>query len=228
MTHQSTNEQTTALAEDYHAAEENYRKEYGERSTALLTHFVGELDTGPIRARAKKKGEQAPDFTLINASGSEVNLYTELKKGPVILTWYRGGWCPYCNLALAYLQQHLPEFRAAGASLIAITPERPDKSLTTRERHALDFEILTDEDNVAARIYGVVHQFNEEVKEYYKQARFLGHYSKEQQEFPVPATYIIDTDATILYASIAPDYQQRLKAPFIVGIIRQQHHQNHE
>lgn len=99
----------------------------------------------------------------MNALGKPVSLRAELKRGPVILTWYSGGWCPYCNLALAYLQRYLSLFQEAGAELIAITPEKPDDTLSTKEKHALEFEVLTDETNSVAKLYGGVHKLNKEV-----------------------------------------------------------------
>jgi len=71
-------------------------------------------------------GDTAPNFTLINAKGNKISLKDELAKGPVVLTWYRGGWCPYCNLTLQALQEELPNFKKNGAVLVALTPELPD------------------------------------------------------------------------------------------------------
>ena len=93
---------------------------------------------------AKQVGDKAPDFELINASGETVKLSDVLKDGPVVLTWYRGGWCPYCNLALRAMQKELPNFEAAGATLIALTPEVPDQSMSTAEKDELEFEVLSD------------------------------------------------------------------------------------
>ncbi len=82
-----------------------------------------------------------------NALNKPVSLYDELKNGPVVLTWYRGGWCPYCNITLHVLQERLPEFKNEGATLIALTPEVPDKSLSTSEKNELKFTVLSDIDN---------------------------------------------------------------------------------
>jgi peroxiredoxin len=153
--------------------------------------------------------------------GKAVNLSAEIKRGPVILTWYRGGWCPYCNLALAYLQRFLKQFREAGAELIAITPEKPDETLTTKEKHDLEFEVLTDEGNEVAKLYGGVHRLNEEVRGFYKNSGVLDHYDNEIREFPVPATYIISPQSTVIYAFVESDYRQRAEPSFIVGVINQ-------
>ncbi|MEN8681449.1 MAG: peroxiredoxin-like family protein, partial [Akkermansiaceae bacterium] len=101
------------------------------------------VDDSGIEKSAKQVGDKAPGFTLKDPIGQEVTLSEVLKKGPVVLTWYRGGWCPYCNIALAAYQEKLTEIRAAGASLVALTPELPDKSMTTSESLKLDFNVLT-------------------------------------------------------------------------------------
>ncbi len=142
------------LAKELKQAEEKFRKENGAESAAILTNFIDGMDYAAVKSRSLKMGEAAPDFTLCNATGRKVTLSEMIKKGPVIITWYRGGWCPYCNLALAYMQRFLPQFLEAGAELIAITPEKPDASLTTKEKHDLEFEVLTDEQNRVAKLYG--------------------------------------------------------------------------
>ncbi len=103
-----------------------------------------------ILDRVKKVGDKAPEFALKNAAGAEIKLSGLLKDGPVVLTWYRGGWCPYCNIALAAFQEKLPGIKAAGARLVALTPELPDKSLSTKEKNSLTFEVLTDLNHAVA------------------------------------------------------------------------------
>jgi len=94
-----------------------------------------------ITTSAKQVGDVAPDFNLYNAESKLVSLSDILKEGPVILNWYRGGWCPYCNMTLQALQQELANYQSLGAQLIAITPELPDNSLTTKEKNELQFEV---------------------------------------------------------------------------------------
>lgn len=214
-------ENPDSLAQELSEVEAKFLKENGTEKTKIFTQFVGELDPVDVKSHALKTGEFAPDFTLKNALGESVTLSAEIKKGPVILTWYRGGWCPYCNLALAYLQRFLAQFREAGAELIAITPEKPDETLTTKEKHDLEFEVLTDADNKIAKLYGGVHTLNQEGKVFYKDRGVFGYYDSEIQEFPVPATYIISPDGRVLYAFVESDYRQRAEPAFIVGIIKQ-------
>ena len=126
----------------------------------LLAIFVVGTLQAQDASKALKQGDKVKDFTLKNAKGEEVNLSVLLKKGPVVLTWYRGGWCPYCNLALKQLQEELAQIKEQGAMLVALTPELPDHSLTTQEKNALEFEVLTDLHNEVARSYGLVFKLD--------------------------------------------------------------------
>ncbi|MDO4726792.1 MAG: peroxiredoxin-like family protein [Porphyromonadaceae bacterium] len=172
-------------------------------------------------SKALKVGDKAKDFTLKNAQGNPVRLYTLLKKGNVVLTWYRGGWCPYCNLALKQLQDALPEIKAQDAHLVALTPELPDSSLSTKEKHQLQFEILTDLNNDVARTYGLVFKLDETTATRYEQGFQLSAYNgNHSAELPMPATYVIDKKGIIRYAFVEADYKHRADPNVIVAELK--------
>ena len=165
-------------------------------------------------------GDTAPNFTLTNAEGKEVSLKDELKKGSVVLTWYRGGWCPYCNLTLHALQEELSNFKANGAVLVALTPELPDNSLTTSEKNKLEFEVLSDIDNKVAKEYGIVFKLIPEVAKSYNEAFDLKKYNgNESNELPLAATYIIGQDGKIRYAFMDADYRNRAEPSEITAFL---------
>ncbi|WP_273277525.1 peroxiredoxin-like family protein [Maribacter polysiphoniae] len=160
--------------------------------------------------KAKQVGEIAPDFKLNNALGKPVALSDYLKKGKVVLTWYRGGWCPYCNLTLQQLQREVPGFKANGANLIALTPELPDKSMDTVEKHNLQFEVLSDVGNEIARSYGIVFKLTDDVAKMYEASFGMSSYNgDDSHELPLAATYIINEDGKIGYAFLDADYRNR-------------------
>lgn len=172
---------------------------------------------------AKQVGDQAPDFTLKNATGESVTLSEELKKGPVVLTWYRGGWCPYCNIAMAAMQKALPEIKGTGASLIALTPELPDKTLTTKEKNGLEFQVLTDLNHQAAEDYGLLFKLTPEVEALYGKFFVLEEYNGADagtDTLPLAATYIIGQDGTILWAFLHHDYHMRAEPKDIVDFLK--------
>lgn len=171
--------------------------------------------------QAKQVGDQAPNFTLTNALGEAVELSTVLKKGKVVLTWYRGGWCPYCNLTLHQLQQELPNFKANGATLIALTPELPDNSMSTAEKNALEFEVLSDRSNKIAKEYGIVFQLTEEVADLYNKSFDMNGYNGDTSNaLPLAATYIINEEGVIIYAFLDADYRNRAEPADLVEFLK--------
>ena len=135
---------------------------------AIMQRHIDELRNGAIARTILKVGDRAPAIALKNAKGETVDVSMLLKKGLVIVTFYRGGWCPYCNLELKAYQDLLPEIAAAGASLVAISPEKPDDSLSTAEKNALTFEVLSDVGQKVGRTFGLVYEFNDELKSAYR------------------------------------------------------------
>jgi len=176
-----------------------------------------------ILDQAKKVGDKAPDFTLKDSKGKDVQLATLLKDGPVVLTWYRGGWCPYCNIALAALQSELPEIKKAGAQLVALTPELPDKSLDTQQKNKLEFEVLTDLNHKVADSYGLVFKLTPKVRDLYKGFFDINEFNGKDagdDTLPLAATYIIDQDSTIRWAFLKADYRQRAEPSEIVEFLK--------
>lgn len=175
-----------------------------------------------ITESAKQIGDEAIKFTLKNAVGEEVSLEDYLAKGPVVLTWYRGNWCPYCNMTLHRLQEELPNFKAAGANLLALTPELPDKSISTKEKHALEFEVLSDLGNKVAKEYGIVFELIPEVADIYQKGFDLhGYNGDESNELPLAATYIIDQKGIIQYAFLDAEYRNRAEPAEILEALKQ-------
>ncbi|AIY13814.1 peroxiredoxin-like family protein [Cellulophaga baltica] len=184
------------------SASEDKKQKYAEGIAAVVeTNIVG---------NALQVGETAINFTLPNALGKKITLYDELENGPVILMWYRGGWCPYCNMQLHYMQEMLPEFKKLGASLIAITPETPDNSISTKEKNDLEFEVLSDLDNKVGYEYKLVFKLTEDVKEIYENGFELSKFNgNDKGELPLAATYIIGQNKVIQYAFLDADYRNR-------------------
>jgi len=166
-------------------------------------------DSG-VEEKARQVGDKAPNFTLPNATGEDVTLYEVLKEGPVVITWYRGGWCPYCNLYLHELQEVLPQFKAAGAQLIAISPELPDNSADTKQKNELSFHVLSDVQNKSGKDFGVVFELPAFIADYYNAAFDLVKYNgDDSNELPLSASYVIAQDGTIAYAFLDADYRKR-------------------
>ncbi len=166
---------------------------------------------------ALKVGSKAPDFTLANALGLNVSLNSLLEQGPVVLTWYRGGWCPHCNIALHNLQEYLPEFEAQNATLVAISPELPDNSLSTQQKNELEFEVLSDAGNQVGKQYQIIYKLSSTKAALYQAGVGLNkHNGDNSNELPIPATFIINPDGIIVWSYVNSDYKERADPQDIV------------
>ena len=162
---------------------------------AVMERHIEELRNG-LATTAVRVGDRAPPIALTNAKGALVDIKLLLSCGAVIVTFYRGGWCPYCNLELRAFQKILPEIRAAGASLVAISPEKPDDTLSTVEKNALDFEVLSDVGQKVGRAFGLVYTFSDELKWAYREfgLDIPGKNGADEWALPISATYVIGQD----------------------------------
>ena len=180
------------------------------------------LQASDTADKAINSGDTSPDFELPNATGGTVRLYDVLDKGPVVLSFYRGGWCPFCNLELQALQSRLKEINELGATLIGISPETPDHSLTTAEKHQLGFDVLSDYGNNTARDFGLIFTVYKEMRPLYLKweldvPAFNG---VNSWELPVPATYLISTDRVVHAAHVDKDYTKRMEPDLILTALR--------
>lgn len=213
--------ETTTLKSMLDAKKEAFELKADDHTKEIYKEGLESVKNSGVLEKALNVGDIAPNFKLNNALGEPVELYQYLKKGKVILTWYRGGWCPYCNLTLHELQNKLPEFEANGANLIALTPELPDKSLSTSEKHALKFQVLSDIGNKIGKEYGIVFKLTSDVANSYNKAFDLNeHNGDKSNELPLPATYIINEDGKIVYAFLDADYRNRSEPEELVKFLK--------
>lgn len=188
---------------------------------AILAKATEDLVKSGQAERAIHQGQKAPGFILPDAKGQPVRLSDLLKKGPVILTFYRGGWCPFCNLQLKSYQSHLAEIRAKGAELVAVSPQTPEYTLSTAEQDALTFPVLSDVGGKVARAYGLVFQVPDDVVPIYKKfgIDLEKHNGDAHHELPIPGTYLIGRDGTVLLSHVDADYKKRLPIETILDAL---------
>ena len=168
-------------------------------------------------------GDKAPDFSLSNATNKTIKLSELLQQNKVVLTFYRGSWCPYCNLQLNHYQKSLSQIKALGAQLVAISPQTPDESLNIKEKNTLDFEVLSDNGNIVARKYTTVFKNDDSP---IKTMTALGfdfdaHYADDSRELPIPAIFVIEKDGIVSFAkSTGGDYRNRVDASTIINVLK--------
>lgn len=179
------------------------------------------LDQG-IPAEVVAEGDTLESFTLSDATGAPVSLDQLVEAGPAVIVFYRGGWCPYCNLALrTYQHELLPQLAAFGARLVAISPQSPDQSLSTVEKAELDFTVLSDPASRVAEQIGIVFQQADEVLDAQRKLGLdLAQVNDEgSTRLPRPTVLIVDHDRMVRFADVQADYTARTEVADIVAML---------
>ncbi len=212
---------------------QKFREELPPDLSALIEQGAGEISALDIIERALKPGDKAPAFSLKNQTGEDRSLSNYLADGPVVLTFYRGAWCPYCNLQLKEYNDHLGEIKAAGATLVAVTPEKPGAmdilATSGASRDIIDmavgdlgFDVLHDSANGLARSFGIVFELpeshrlllemlNVDIEKLNGDASYT---------FPDPATYVIGASGRITWAFVPNNYRKRAEVDQILDALR--------
>ena len=169
-----------------------------------------------------KVGTRAPDFSLGNALGKKITLSEELRKGPVVLVFYRGAWCPFCSLHLHTLQNSARDFKRYKAQILAVTPQQPDKSLAQVKKNKYPFEIVSDLDDAVMKSYGLYYSLSPELHALYKSKgldveKFNG---KGRVALPVPGTIVIGQDGIIKAVHADHDYKERMESADIIKVLK--------
>ncbi|CAI8714256.1 Peroxiredoxin [Pseudomonas sp. IT-P253] len=188
----------------------------------IMERATAELIASGAANKALKVGDKAPLFTLKDPDGHPVSSADLLAKGPLVLTFYRGVWCPYCNMELQALQAFLPTLLDAGANLVAISPQIAANSRKSVRTNGLQFPILSDTHNDVADAFGLRFELPDYLIELYKNLRNdLPTFNDDPSwTLPMPARYVIGQDGVIRYAEVNPDYTQRPEPEAMLDAIR--------
>jgi peroxiredoxin len=203
----------------------DFRAEFERRAPAgravLYNAKVDELRASFPLGNVVAIGDTAPNFALPDVHGRMIALPEALHSGAVVLAFYRGGWCPYCDLQLRAYQSALPTIVQLGARLIAVSPQLPDGSLSTAEKNGLEFDVLSDVGNGIARSFGLVYSLPEELREALRSnGKDLTRINGDNSwELPVPATFVIAPDRRVMLAHVDVDYRRRLAPEDIIAAL---------
>ena len=176
-----------------------------------MRRATDELIASAQAQRARKAGDAAPDFILADPDGKPVSSRELLAKGPLVISFYRGVWCPYCNLELQALQEALAEITARGASLVAISPQTAPNSRKSQRDNKLGFPILSDSKSEVADAFGIRFKLQDYLVGLYRSFKNdLPTFNNDPAwVLPMPARYVIGTDGIIAYSEVNPDYTRR-------------------
>ncbi|WP_290701454.1 peroxiredoxin-like family protein [Lacinutrix sp.] len=194
---------------------------FPEEVKAVMQKAIENLEDSKLTAEALKTGDIFPSFNLPNAKGNVINSTKLLDQGDLVVAFYRGGWCPYCNIELKALQSVLPQIKEKGAQLIAISPESPDNSLTTQEKNELSFEVLTDKDNNFSRDLNLVYKLPDSLIALYNKfgINLENSQGNSNSELPIAATYVLDSNGKIKYHFLQEDYKLRADPSDILKVL---------
>ena len=203
------------------AYQEKSKAEMDPNDLAVMQQAAGSLAKA-LPNPGLQLGETAPDFMLPDPSGQNVSLASLLKQGPVVLVFYRGAWCPFCNMHLHVLNESLPEFRRHGAQLVAITPQQPDKSAGQFKKDGYPFLVLSDLDSSVMQAYRLYYELDPELVKVYKK---LGLNVEDfngpgRNVLPVPGTFVLDQNGVVRARHADTDYTQRMEPTEIVKILK--------
>jgi peroxiredoxin len=209
------------LTEQLEVATQQFKANSPIEAQFKIGQMIEELQKSGI-ASGKQLCEKAVDFKLTNALGRDVILFEELAKGPVVLVFYRGGWCPFCNMQLKAYQQIMPEIQAVGAQLIAISPQKPDHSLSLQEKEGLEFQVLSDPNGLVTAKYNLLFDVPPGVRKVMERIGLdLAEYNNTSKwVLPVPATFMIDESAIIRSSYVNPNFMQRQSPEEILRELR--------
>jgi peroxiredoxin len=205
-----------AVADSLKAQLDALREQQRQSSPELIASTLSDIaaiSRTTIIERRLQPGDSAPDFSLPASNGGSLALADLLQRGPVVITFYRGAWCGYCDLQLRFYERLLPQIEALGATLVAISPQTVARSARTAAEHNLSMLLLSDRGNQVARSYQLVYSMSAALRQLYSSLGFaMSDYNDDDSwELPLPGTFIVDRDRRIRHAFVDSDYTRRLE-----------------
>ncbi len=209
------------LAKELEAFRSSLMHRIDRGMAATFASAEAELLANDAGQMAPREGGVAPDFSLSDANGSPLRLYSMLDEGPVVLVFYRGGWCPFCTLSLRALQRVMPRLRALGARVIGVSPELPVHMRATTERNGLGFPLLHDANNAVADDWRLTQELRADLRPLYAR---LGHNIPDingtgDWRLPIPAGFVVAPDRRIVLARVDPRIYIRMEPADAVATV---------
>jgi peroxiredoxin len=204
-------EDTRSLRERFAERKALIAKYVLPETQAVHGRVIADLGEQGIASRALSEGAKAPDFVLHDHNGKSVSSAELLSQGPLVICFFRGRWCPFCVGQLEAMNLILPRIERAQASLVAISPQTVQQSFFMADQHGLRFPLLSDPENQVARQFGLVYRVPDYQEALYRRVFINLPFTNGDRswELPIPATYILNSDRSVFYASVNADYTER-------------------
>lgn len=200
------------LQDELNAVRNAVRQKAASHVFPTIEATTQRLRESGLAKRALQPGQTIADFELPNAAGKLVNSADLRRSGPLLILFYRGAWCPFCNLTVRAYQERLQAFPNRGVMLVAISPQTPDSSLALQQKHDLKFPLLSDSGNMVARQFGIVFQLDPALKQVQEQfgVDIAAYNGDDRFELPVPAAFLVSKDGKVVRSYVEVDYMKRL------------------
>lgn len=214
-------DQSITLSQQLADFKASFKQRAAPETIVTMETATADLKAIGIEQHALRVGDTAPELSLHDALDQPVALGELWRRGPLVVIFYRGGWCPYCNIELRAWQQRLPELKRMGATLVAISPQTPDNSLSTAEKNELAFPVLSDSALKAAESFQIAFELPPKLVELYGRAGndlpVLN--GNGRWVLPMPATYVIGQDGRILFSHVEADYRERAEPADVLAAV---------
>ncbi|WJW75919.1 peroxiredoxin-like family protein [Thiohalobacter sp. IOR34] len=214
-----------SLQSELDALFRRFIRESPQPLTEVVREAMREMADSDVAATCLREGMRPLDFTLPNQHGEPVSLSQRLQQGPVVLSFFRGSWCPYCSTELQALQKILPLIRRFGGQLLAISPQTPEQTTATARELGLDFDVLSDGGNEVASCFGLVLSLPEMLRPVYRNygVELPTYNGDDSYQLPIAATYVLDGSGLIRLAFADTDYTRRLEPRDILDCLQHIH-----
>lgn len=199
-----------------------FQKQVPPEVIALMNKDTEDLRNSGILKKVPKVGDNLPNFILSNQDGKNISLLDLQSRGPVIINFFRGAWCPYCNIELEALQENFPELEKFGASLVVISPQNHENALKTQKSKKLSFDVLVDANNSYAKKLNLVFSLSQPLQKVYSSFGINLPQSNGDSSWtlPMPARILVDEKGTVHYADISPDYTDRPEVEDVIQTLK--------
>lgn len=207
------------LQQELDAIKSRWIERVGPQNAQMMADDIA--SQGGMLANAAKVGDEFPAVTLSDQNGQPFDIGAATARGPLVVTFYRGGWCPYCNLELRAYQHLLHEIDDLGARFVAVSPEKPDNSLSTSEKNDLTFKVLSDPEGALSAPLGIRYALSNPVKAYLQERGIdiASHNGSGGWSLVIPATYVLARGGQIAFAHVDPDYRKRLEPRSVLPLL---------
>jgi len=211
-----------SLKHDIQTMQQQMLPSISQDTLSSMQQATQDLIDSNLASKAQQVGQEAPNFNLCNTKGEVFTLKEQLKHGPVVINFYRGRWCPYCQLELLALDKVMPNIHQLGASLVSICANTLEHSTQLMRDNPFNFDILVDEENHVAKQFHLIFKLAEALKPIYQEfgIHLPDYDGNERYELPIPATYIINPQGIITHSFINPDYTQRMEPKAILQALQ--------